>query len=212
MQITRIKNAQACYAWPAASLFPWKLVAHVMRENLKRGVNLQTHTKVTHVKQSVQSPGKWIVETERGEIECSQVVHATNAYSSALEPSLRGLIRPSPHMCNKVVPPETFAGSKTLQNTYGVLLPDGALFSINPRCTSDGIILFGGTNPGQQELNKWLHEHPERGADDSLAGVESVRKAVQEFVEAQFPGWTDVATGPGELYDYSWSGIIGLAS
>jgi glycine/D-amino acid oxidase-like deaminating enzyme len=212
MQISRIKDAQACYAWPASTLQPWKLTAHIMRDNLKNGVNLQTYTKVTHVKQSPQSPGRWIVESDRGEIECSQVVHATNAYSSALEPSLRGLIRPSPHMCTKVVPPVTFAGSKCLQNSYGVLLPDGAMFSINPRCTADGIVLFGGTNPGQQKFDKWLKEQPQRCADDGLSGFKFGTEAVQEFAESQFLGWTDAATGPRELYDYSWSGIVALVS
>lgn len=179
-----------------------------MRDNLKKGLHLQTRTKVTSVKRSPQNPEKWIVESDRGEIECSQVVHATNAYSSALEPSLRGLIRPSPHMCNKVVPPVTFDGSKRLQNSYGVLLSDGAMFSINPRCTTDGMVMFGGMNPGQQKFVEWLEEHPERCVDDSMLGFESVTEAVQEFAESQFPGWADA----GELYDLSWSGIIARAS
>lgn len=181
-----------------------------MRDNLKNGVNLQTYTKVTRVRQASQESRKWFVETERGGIECERVVHASNAYSSALEPSLRGLISPTPHMCNKVVPPITFAGSKALQNSYGVLLPDGALFSINPRCTVDGIIMFGGSNPGQRKFKEWLDMHPERCVDDSLTDFESVTRAVRDFAVSQFPGWTDPVTGPGELYDYSWSGIIAL--
>ncbi|RFU32978.1 hypothetical protein B7463_g3391, partial [Scytalidium lignicola] len=207
-KISRIKDAKACYAWSASTLQPWKLVAHIMRDNLKKGVNLQTYTTVTQVKSSLQSPGKWIVESQRGSIECSQVVHATNAYSSALEPSLHGIIRPTPHMCVKIVPPVTFAGSKGLKNSYAVLLPDGALFSINPRCTADGIVMFGGSNPGQQKFNEWLEEHPESCIDDGLTGFNFGTQAVQEFTESQFPGWTDAATGPGELYDYTWSGII----
>lgn len=179
-----------------------------MRDNLKNGVHLQTYTKVTQVKASPRNSGKWIVETERGDIECSQVVHATNAYSSALEPSLRGLIRPSPHICTKVIPPVTLAGSKSLQNSYAVLLPGGALFSINPRCTADGILLFGGSNPGQQEFDKWLEEHPERCIDDGLTGFDFGKEAAKKLAESRFPGWTDAATGPGELYDYSWTGII----
>jgi glycine/D-amino acid oxidase-like deaminating enzyme len=183
-----------------------------MRDNLKKGANLQTNTRVTRVEQSLQCPGKWLVESERGKIECSQLVYATNAYTSALVPSLRGIIRPSPHMCNKVVPPSTFTGSTGLQNSYGVLLPDGGLFSINPRCTSDGIVLFGGSNPGQRQFEKWLEDHPDRYIDDGLVDFRPVTDAVQEFVESQLISWKDGSTISSILYNKSWSGIIALAS
>jgi glycine/D-amino acid oxidase-like deaminating enzyme len=210
VKVTRIKGAQACYAWPASTLQPWKLTAHIMRKNLEKGanLNLQTYTLVKQVVPSKEA-GKWIVQTDRGNIECSRVVHATNAYGAAVLPSMRGLITPTPHMCNKVVPPASFAGSKTLQNSYGVLLPDGALFSINPRCEADGIAMFGGSNPGQKEFDKWLRAHPERCTDDGLSGIQEVTNAVKLFVEEQFDGWAAAPSGPGELYDYSWSGIIG---
>jgi glycine/D-amino acid oxidase-like deaminating enzyme len=150
-EISRIKDAQVCYAWPASTLQPWKLTAHIMRDNLKNGINLQTNTTFTQIIKYLRGPDKWIVESERGEIECTQVVHATNAYISALEPSLRGLISPSPHICNRIIPPMEYAGSKGLQNSYGVLMPDGDLFSINPRSTSDGLVMFGGSNPGKEK-------------------------------------------------------------
>ncbi|KAH8881112.1 DAO-domain-containing protein [Thozetella sp. PMI_491] len=212
-KISRLKGAQACYAWPASTLQPWKLTAHIMGRNLEKGpnLNLQTRTLVKKVVPS-KEPGKWVVQSDRGDVECSRVVHATNAYSAAVEPSLRGLITPTPHMCNKVVPPAGFAGSKALKNSYGVVLPDGALFSINPRCTADGIVMFGGSNPGQKEFDKWLRDHPERCTDDGLSGIQAVTKAVKAFVEEQFQGWTDAPSGPGELYDYSWSGIIGRSA
>lgn len=92
------------------------------------------------------------------------------------------------------------------------MLPDGALFSINPRCTADGIILVGGSNPGQRELDKWLKRHPESCVDDGLALRKEVTDAVREFVEQEFDGWEETIAGPGELYDYSWSGIIALVS
>ncbi|RDW67337.1 NAD(P)/FAD-dependent oxidoreductase [Aspergillus mulundensis] len=202
-KISHIKDAQACYAWSASTLYPWKLTAHIMRENLKKGINLQTRTTVTQVTGSSISPGKWIVKSDRGDIECTQVIHATNAYSSALEPSLRGLIYPSPHMCNRIVPPVAFEGSEGLTNSYGVLLPDGCMFSINPRCTTERSILFGGSNPGQPEFEKWLEAHPERGIDDSMLGFKAITEAVQTFAESQIIGWK------AEFNNDGWSGIIG---
>ncbi|KAF2489229.1 DAO-domain-containing protein [Lophium mytilinum] len=211
-QRSRIKDAQACYSWPASTLHPWKLAAHVMRDNVSKGANLQTHTPALCVKESPDTPGKWIVECERGIIECSKVIHATNAYSAALEPSLRGVIRPCPHMCNRVEPPSTFSAQRGLQNSYGVLLSNEALFSINPRCTADGVVLFGGSNPGQKQFEEWIERHPDRCVDDSLVDFGCITDAVQTFAESQLVGWRDASTDPEVLYGKSWSGIIGMSA
>jgi glycine/D-amino acid oxidase-like deaminating enzyme len=173
-----------------------------MRDNLRKGVNLQTRTKVTQVVKSSKVLGNWTVKSDRGDMECSQVIHATNAYSSALEPSLRGLIYPQPHMCDRIISPVAFEGSEGLTNSYGVLLPNGGLFSINPRSTTEGSVLFGGSNPGQPELERWLEAHPERGIDDSLQGFKPVTEAVRAFAESQIIGWK------AEFNNDSWSGII----
>ncbi|CAH0019833.1 unnamed protein product, partial [Clonostachys rhizophaga] len=208
-EVSRINDAKACYAWPASTVHPWKLAAHVMGENLRRGVNLQTRTTVTQVVESHKQLGKWTVKTGRGDIECAQVVHATNAYSPALEPSLRGLIKPTPHMCNLIAAPVSFMGSKALENSYGILLPGGGLITMNPRIPTHGPVLFGGSNPGQAEFYKWLQNNPERATDDDIAGFPSVTEAVKDFTDAQLTGWPGVVT---ENYRREWSGIIAMAS
>ena len=183
-----------------------------MRENIKNGVNLQTYTVAKSVGESTSSSHKWTVQTNRGIVACNTVVYASNAYTAAIEPSLRGAITPKPHMCNKVVPPKSCSGSKAIQNSYGVLLPDGALFSINPRCTADGMLMFGGSNPGQKQLDDWVERHPEHCIDDGLSRVENVTDCVRDFVTDNFTGWSSDGFGPGEGFDYSWSGIIGLSA
>ena len=115
-------------------------------------------------------------------------------------------------MCNKVIPPRSLCGSKAIQNSYGVLLPNGGLFSINPRSTSDGVVMFGGFNPGQKQLDEWVEQHPERCIDDGFSRVENVTKYVREFAENELEGWDASELGPGEGFDYSWSGIIGLSA
>jgi glycine/D-amino acid oxidase-like deaminating enzyme len=160
-----------------------------------------------------KSPSGWTVHTDRGDIKCTTVVHATNAYSAALEPSLLGLITPKPHICNRFVPPRALSGSNALRNSYGVLLSSGAVFSINPRCSSDGNILFGGSNPGQKKLDEWSNQSDERCVDDSLANLELVTKEVRAFVGAEFLNGDgeEVEYAPGEGFQYAWSGIIGLS-
>ncbi|KAJ4364988.1 hypothetical protein N0V83_008604 [Neocucurbitaria cava] len=195
---SRIKGAKACYAWQASTLQPWKLTAHIMRENLKKGLNLQTYTTAHSITPSSSSSSSasvasknWTIHTSRGPISTPTIIHATNAYSAALLPSLlRGLITPKPHICTRVIPPRSHSGSAALKNSYGVLLPDGGLFSINPRCTADGNVLFGGSNPGQKRLDKWVEGQEDSGVcvDDGLAGgVESVEvQGVMECVRGLF--------------------------
>lgn len=211
-RISRIKDARACFAWQASTLQPWKLTAHVMRNNLKKGANLQTYTVAKSISKAAEGRRRWVVHSERGDITCDNIIHATNAYSAALEPALKGVITPKPHICTRVVPPRAASGSRAIQNSYGVLLPDGALFSINPRCTTDGNIMFGGSNPGQQALDDWVERHPENCINDGLADVEGVTRCVQSFVDNSFEGWKQTENGPGEGIQYSWSGIIGLSA
>jgi glycine/D-amino acid oxidase-like deaminating enzyme len=213
--ISKIKSAKACYAWKASTLQPWKLTAHIMRDNISKGTNLQTYTVATSITKDETGDRQWTIHTTRGPISCTTIVHATNAYSAALEPSLRGIIAPKPHMCNRFVPPRALSGSKALQNSYGVLLRNGALFSINSRSSSDGNIMFGGSNPGQKKLDDWANQASERCVDDSLVNLDIVTKEVRGFVEKEFLGIDDEEVeyvyAPGEGFQYSWSGIIGLS-
>lgn len=210
-RVSGVKNAKACYAWQASTLQPWKLTAHVMRNNLEKGANLQTYTVATSVTKATGGRRRWIVQTDRGEIACDNVIHATNAYGAALEPLLKGIITPKPHICTRVVPPRAVSGTRAVRNSYGVLLPDGAFFSINPRCTADGNVMFGGSNPGQKALDDWVEKHPENCINDGLADVQGVTKCVKNFIDDNFEGWSQAAYGPGEGIQYSWSGIIGLS-
>ncbi|RYE00557.1 MAG: FAD-binding oxidoreductase [Sphingobacteriales bacterium] len=96
-----MKSAKACYAWKASTLQPWKLTAHIMRDNIAKGANLQTYTAANTITKDDTGAREWTVHTDRGPISCNTIVHATNAYSGALEPSLTGIITPKPHICNR---------------------------------------------------------------------------------------------------------------
>ncbi|KAK0483682.1 DAO-domain-containing protein [Armillaria novae-zelandiae] len=207
---SRINHAVSVFSWDAASLYPWKLVAHIITTCLSKGLNLQTWTPVNSVSSSGVSK-KWVVATERGSITTPTVVHATNAYASALLPEFKKVIKPTPHMCNKVIPPRSWSGTKALEHSYGVFCPGDTYYSINPRANSDGIILFGGSNPGQHALLKYLEEHPDERSNDGLTNFEPVTKAVDDFIQNEFSDWGS-ASAPGEGLDYAWSGIIGKSA
>ncbi|KAF8177552.1 DAO-domain-containing protein [Mycena galopus ATCC 62051] len=209
-KISRLKGAQALWAWKASTFYPWKLVAHLMQKYLTKGLNLQTWTPVTSVTASLKT-GLWDVNTARGTISTPTVVYATNAYTSAILPAFAKYIQPTAHMCNKVIPPRAFAGSKALQNSYGVLAP-GGLYSINPRCNTDGVILFGGANPNQGQLKAYLDADPNRLFDDSLGNFKPVTDAVNDLTSTAFEGWSGGLPAPGVGPEYSWSGIIGQSA
>ncbi|KAK8866191.1 hypothetical protein IAR55_001342 [Kwoniella newhampshirensis] len=204
------KGAKAVYAWDASTLHPWKLVAHVTQQSLDLGLNLQTWTPVTSV---TGSADQWTVHTDRGDITTSKVVHATNAYAGALLPETKGLIRPTPHMCNRVIPPSSFSGSKAIRNSYAVIYPTG-LYSINPNAVSDGAVLFGGAAPNQHHLNDYVNADEKRKTDDSLINFEPVTEAVRDLGTNGFQWDTPEkgARGARVRYDYSWSGIIGRSA
>ncbi|WRT64413.1 uncharacterized protein IL334_001345 [Kwoniella shivajii] len=198
-----VEAEKAVYAWDASSLHPWKLVAHINRQSLDLGLNLQTWTPVTDISGSAN---KWAVHTERGTVKTPIVVHATNAYAGALLPETKGAIRPCPHMCNKVLPPSTFSGSNALHNSYAVIYPEG-MYTINSRSTSDGILLFGGAAPNQSKLLEYVAEDQFRRTDDSLTNFEPVTAAVRKLGTEGLE-WDDPGRGSRALYDYAWSGII----
>lgn len=81
---------------PGNTIWPLKLVTRLfeLAQNASPAVSLKlhTHTPVTAIR---HLPAKcdarqWQLETPRGPVGCTHVVHATNAYASALLPQLQG--------------------------------------------------------------------------------------------------------------------------
>ncbi|KIY64654.1 DAO-domain-containing protein [Cylindrobasidium torrendii FP15055 ss-10] len=210
-RVSRINGALACVSWTAGSFYPWKFVAHVIQACLDKGLNLQTHTPVESVSEAFTFP-LWAVNTPRGSVVTPAVVYATNAYTSALLPMFRDIIKPTPFICSKVVPPPSHRGSQALQNTYYVSGYKGSAVSINPRSSSDGVVLFGGDSTAQGVLEKYIDEHPERRADDSLGNFQPIIDGVEDFAAQVLTGWKDAKEiGAGEV-EYNWSGIIGASA
>ncbi|KAI2467539.1 FAD dependent oxidoreductase [Annulohypoxylon bovei var. microspora] len=122
----RVPHAEgAIVQWNAASLWPYKLVAFVLErllaaneeEGSKGSFNLQTNTPVTGLSRAETSPNLssaggakstsiWTVHTPRGTIAASQVLLATNGYTSHLLPQFTQLIVPTQGQVSSLQPPE----------------------------------------------------------------------------------------------------------
>ncbi|KAL1867725.1 hypothetical protein Daus18300_006281 [Diaporthe australafricana] len=93
----------------AASMWPYKLVCHVLEkllaEHASDSFNLQTNTAVTSLSRDAQS-GRWIVTTPRGTVYAAKVLLATNGYTSRLLPAFSDLIVPVRGQIGALLPPE----------------------------------------------------------------------------------------------------------
>ncbi|KAF7356167.1 FAD dependent oxidoreductase [Mycena venus] len=76
------------------NLWPLKLVTRLYLLAKSKAPNLElkihTRTPVTSISSSSSSLRRWAVHTSRGVLNCSYVIHATNAYASHLLPHLAG--------------------------------------------------------------------------------------------------------------------------
>lgn len=100
----------------AASLWPYKLITHILEKLVKSGrLNLQTTTPVTSI---TSSDSEHIVQTPRGSIIAKTVILATNGYTSAILPQFSDLIVPVRGEMSALIPPKN---STILPNSYGMV-------------------------------------------------------------------------------------------
>ncbi|EIN13046.1 DAO-domain-containing protein [Punctularia strigosozonata HHB-11173 SS5] len=79
--------------WRGYNIWPLKFVSHLYKLARKfstTSITLHTRTPVMTISSSSKANRNWTLGTPRGSVECSYVVHATNAYAPHLLPHLRG--------------------------------------------------------------------------------------------------------------------------
>jgi glycine/D-amino acid oxidase-like deaminating enzyme len=208
-ELTGVKNARSCYIRPAATLQPWKLAAHIMRKNLDRGVALHTFKMVKTVVPSSDPRLKWTVRTDRGDVSCNTVIHATNAYAAAIEPMFRGVVRPYPQICIKAA--SIFPVTETtglLGHSYTILLAEEKYVSVNSRTSSDGVVLLGGNIEGQARLERWVEDNPEHCVDDDIIEDQGTAADLRHFSKAHLSANSEGSCLADVDSDDNWSGII----
>ncbi|KAI0248770.1 FAD dependent oxidoreductase-domain-containing protein [Lactifluus subvellereus] len=189
---------------PGRTIWPLKLVTHLFKlaQNASPAVSLKlhTHTPVTAVK-PIPVGGderRWKLETPRGSVRCTHVVHATNAYASALLPQLAsgtGIVptRGQAIAIRAAVPareltPSGFTANHGLE--YWIVRP-GSAPEERP------LIILGGAR---------LTEGSSQGAttDDSVVDP-VVGRRLREFLPEVFPGKFEKGIEP----EMEWTGIMG---
>ncbi|KAJ7227872.1 FAD dependent oxidoreductase [Mycena haematopus] len=204
---TRCPAATVAYKSPSGSLFPRKLVLHLLTLCVEKyGMNLQTHTPVRRVVSSAAGGGGgWRVETDRGVLETEKVVYATNAFTATLLPEFLGHIYPFRGQCSAVVPPAAYAEERMLRGTYALAYGDyhlqrSGIFADYLIQRADGVVIFGGQRgsvPAEQL----------RGNTDDTDVNPQMTTALREALPRHFEEWpkeTELA--------HVWTGIMGYTT
>ncbi|KAK7001321.1 FAD dependent oxidoreductase [Favolaschia claudopus] len=195
---TRCPAATAAYKTPAGSLFPRKLVLHLLALCIeKHGLNFQSNTPVRRV---VSTSDGWLVETDRGAVETQKVVYATNAFTATLLPEFIGHIWPFKGQCSAIVPPDAYAGKGMLRETYA--LGNGEYLIQRP---ADGIMIYGGQRrsvPVERLL----------GNTDDESTIAEMTKALNDSLPRYLDGFDQESLAEGEGMVHVWSGIMGYTT
>jgi glycine/D-amino acid oxidase-like deaminating enzyme len=191
VQISGIRGALSCHTYKAARLWPYRLVAHLLKLAVSMGVNLQTFTPVTSVAKvdSTSIDQLWLVNTPRGSVKTKTVIYATNGYTSALVPEIKGKIVPVRGIVARLVGDSV----PKLKDSYMIRISDYEYDYMIPR--PDGSIIVGG---GKRDYYKDLDEWFDVSDDNKL--IEKARNYFDGYMQRHFHGWEDSSVHTEEIW------------
>ncbi|KAH8896197.1 FAD dependent oxidoreductase [Thozetella sp. PMI_491] len=202
--VSGVKGALAAFTFTAGSLWPYKLVSHLLRRSIECGVNLQTNTPVEEVlRNGADNNGRgWVVRTSRGDICAKNVIVASNAYTAALFPQFRDKIVPVKGVACRIAVPEG-SGNRAphLNNTYAIRYGPQHFDYLISR--ADGSIVVGGADRvATSELSHWY-----KNVDDSslIPGTEDFFTG---YMQRLFHGWEKSQARISHI----WSGVMAFSS
>lgn len=179
-KVSGVRGAKGCFTHTAGHVYPYNLVLHLLAKAVSQGVNLQTHTPVESVSSHSDAEGKWTVMTARGSIRTKTVIYATNAYTSALLPELKGKIVPVRGICSRIISRQPYP--PLLSNSYILRFNDWEYDYLIPR--TDGSIVVGGARRDyHHDLSTWFDVY-----DDSKL-IEPAKQYFDGYMQRNFYGW-----------------------
>lgn len=180
-------------------MWPFKFLMHLTRQLLTAGVNVQAHTPVTSVTPDPSGDGSFIVETPRGKIRAGKVIHANNAYVSALLPEYSKNIIPCKGICCRITVPEGTT-APLLNNSYITRTKDNTLSYFIPR--HDGSIIVGGAASVFRPFKEQWYDN----VDDSVL-IDSAKDYYEDYMQRTYRGWEDTGAKVSNI----WTGVMGYS-
>ncbi|KAJ5907217.1 uncharacterized protein N7473_004133 [Penicillium subrubescens] len=197
---TKVRDAQGGFSFSAGHLWPYKLIAGLLRIAVSRGLNLQTNTMVTEIGQTRTPEGLWPVTTDRGIIYARKIILATNAFTSALASEYSKAIVPCKGLCTHI---EAAPGApyQQLPETYAIRLGSGAfIYQISRK---DGSIIVGGAQYTYKDAQEQWHNNPD---DGTL--IKNVENYFDGYMQRTFFGWEDSQA----TVTHKWTGVMGYSA
>ncbi|KAH6639904.1 FAD dependent oxidoreductase [Boeremia exigua] len=198
-KVSGVRGAVSCLTYNAARLWPYRLVAHLLQKAVSLGVSLQTHTPVTHISAANANAQnhRWLVHTPRGTVKAMTIIYATNGYTSALVPEMRGKIVP----VKGIVARLAGVNAPKLMQSYMMRFSEYEYDYMIPR--PDGSIILGGAKRDfYRNLDEWFDV-----VDDSKV-IESARRYFDGYMQRHFHGWEDSGVQTEDV----WTGIMGYSN
>lgn len=194
--ISKVEKSSVCLTYTAGQLWPYKLIVHLLKKCVNKGLNLQTNTPVTKI-EKLES-GKYLIKTPRGSIITTKLVLATNAYTASVEPKFEDKIVPIKGICSHIVSSDSTKRTPHLTNTYGIRYGGAdADYLIN---RPDGSVIVGGAKKHIFPFKTVFYKN----VDDSTL-IQGSKDYFDQYMQKRFYTWKDFDSKP----DYIWSGILG---
>ena len=178
----------------AGQIWAYRFVTQMVENLVGNGVNLQTETPVTNI---CPAQGKWIVETARGNIITSHVVHATNGYVQSLLPKFAA-ITPTRGFMTAQMPPKSLS-HPPLDHTYCFIYERGYDYLIQQPVEDGSKLMMGGG---------MVHDPNPKSSNDG-----DIPAALEHYLRDQLPNvlhWEGEGD-PDERLIMAWSGIMGFS-
>lgn len=186
-----MRGALSCHTYSGARLAPYQLVAHLLQKAVTQGVNLQTFTSVESV-QAIEDDTqsyKWAVDTPRGTVKTKTVIFATNGYTSALIPEMKGKIVPVRGMVAHITAPN----APQLKHSYMMRLSDHEYDYMIPR--PDGSVVVGG---GRRDFYKNLSDWFDVVDDSKL--IDAGKDYYDGYMQRHFFAWENTGARTEDLW------------
>ncbi|KAI1376479.1 FAD dependent oxidoreductase [Hypoxylon crocopeplum] len=203
-KLTNVKGAKVAFTYPSHTLWPYKLVMHLLAGVVKQGVNLQTHTMVNGVSETADSEGYWTLSTPRGIVKAKRVIFANNAYISSLLPEYDDAIYAARATVCRAVPSSLAPGAEIPLRSGGLEMKSPSTIDSYYGLRPDGSVIIGGAKSTYfyQKREEWY-----RNFDDSTL-IEPAGPYFEGWAGRTFAGWEKTPV----TVDKIWTGIMGYSA